>query len=91
MQGKLRDRVTDEKVTAEVITLKDYQFLDLNSTWTLAFQRRHQQRVRDEDSLMWNPATGRHHHLMCRVGLRSYALIAEKKVQGVLLLQIETP
>mgnify|MGYP000399452730 CR=1 FL=1 len=90
MQVKLCDRLTHEPITAEVTTLTDCHFADLNSTWPLAFRGRHQLGERDEDSLMWTPSAGSVGHLVHSERLRSFALIAEDKIQGVLLLHVQT-
>jgi len=90
MQVRLYDRLAHEPVAAEITGMMDDHVQKLNSSWIPAFQRRNREQERDEDFLMWNAGNGYLDLLIHREGLRSFVLIAEENVQGVLLLQDKT-
>lgn len=90
MQVRLYDRLTQKQVAAEITAMTYCHVQILNSNWIQAFQLRHHAQERDEDFLMWNTGKGYLDLLIHREGLRSFTLIAEENVQGVLLLQGET-
>jgi len=90
MHVRLYDRLAQKPVAAEITAMTHRHVQTLNSNWIQAFQLRQHAQERDEDFLMWNTGKGYFDLLIHREGLRSFALIAEENVQGVLLLQSET-
>lgn len=90
MQFMLSDRLIQKPVAAEISATTDGHVQYLNSSWIPAFQRRYHAQERDDDFLMWNLGDGYFDHLIHSEGLRSFTLIVDEKVEGVLLLQRET-
>ncbi len=90
MQVRLYDGLTQNPVAAEITAMTHCHVQILNSSWIPAIQLRHHAQERDEDFLMWNTGKGYLDLLIRRENLRSFALIAEENVQGVLLLQGKT-
>lgn len=89
MQVRLYDRLTQKLVVAEITTMTRCHVQIVNLGWIQAFQLRHRSRDRDEDFLMWNMGKGYLDLLIRRAAMRSFVLIAQENVQGVLLLQCE--
>jgi hypothetical protein len=90
MQVSVFDRLTRNPVASEIAAMTEYHFQVLQSSWVSAFQQRYYSQERDEDFLMWKTGQDCLDQLILREGLRSFALIAEENLQGVLLLKRES-
>ena len=90
VQAELYDRLTQMTVRAEIAAMDTAQIRLANSSWTKSFQGRYRSRLHDADSWMWNTGECHLERFLQRAEMRSFALVAEDSILGVLFLQRQT-
>lgn len=89
MQVHLYDRFTQTAVSAEIVSMTECHFQLANSSWAMSFQQRYRNQRNDDDLWMWNASIDNVGTVNHRYRMRSFALIVDERILGVLFLQSE--
>lgn len=90
MHVHLYDRFTQAAVSADIVSMTECHFQLANSSWATSFQQRYRTQKNDDDFWMWNASIDHLGSVIHRYRMRSFALIVDEKILGVLFLQTET-